>query len=82
MVARGSGDNSRIVSRYGANPLNSSTTLDDWGRSLAWIRHQPPELGIPGSNPGGPATLSSRFLGKSDFICLFLTFYFDMRFER
>jgi hypothetical protein len=29
--------------------------VESWGRSLAWIRHQPPELVIPGSNPGGPA---------------------------
>ena len=30
-------------------------------RSLVWIRHQPSELGIPGSNPGAPATHYSFF---------------------
>ena len=30
------------------------------GRSLAWIRRQPPELVFPGSNPGGPAILFSK----------------------
>lgn len=26
-------------------------------RSLVWIRHQPSELDVPGSNPGAPAKL-------------------------
>ena len=35
--------------------ISQIRSLDEWGRSLAWIRHQPAELVIPGSNPGGPA---------------------------
>jgi hypothetical protein len=37
-----------------------------WGRSLAWIRHQPPELGIAGSNPAGPATFSECAPGSAN----------------
>ena len=37
--------------------ISQIRSLDEWGRSLAWIRHQPAELVIPGSNPGGPAIL-------------------------
>ena len=27
-----------------------------WARSSVWIEHWPPEPGVPGSNPGGPAS--------------------------
>ncbi len=40
----------------------SNTIFAERGRSLAWIRHQPAELGIPSSNLGGPAiSISSTF---------------------
>jgi hypothetical protein len=63
------------------NPLSDSMSLASWGRSLAWIRRQPPELVFPGSNPGGPATYLCNFTYQSDFICLPLTLNYDMRFE-
>jgi hypothetical protein len=65
----------------GANPLSDSLSYASWGRSLAWIRRQPPELVFPGSNPGGPATHYYDYYILSDFICLILILYCDERSE-
>ncbi len=51
------GDGPRIS--YGVSKRYKETGIHvQRGRSLAWIRRQPPELVLPGSNPGGPATQS------------------------